>query len=276
MNFDSSGCATHPAPTHAHLDSAASAVSRHMTTARGLRHAILSTLAVAILIMLTGLGTPARAERGLEWEPGGMLYKYLDRYDGRPRSRHRAKVRSHTASYDHDNDETESHDDGGYDDEAGRPKRRATHRKSRRRSARRHRNVRAKRHTNRKRIRVASLGAGVSIPQAENRSRRSITGGSGVRWVARSGCLNGRLKAAIYHVAQNYGRVRVNSTCRSRRHNRRVGGARRSWHLSGNAADIRIWGNVRRAARYLRSVAGGYKHYGGGLFHIDAGPRRSW
>ena len=61
-----------------------------------------------------------------------------------------------------------------------------------------------------------------------------------------------------------------------RRHNRRVGGARRSWHLTGNAADIRIWGNVRAAARYLRSVAGGYKHYGGGLFHIDTGPRRSW
>jgi len=50
----------------------------------------------------------------------------------------------------------------------------------------------------------------------------------------------------------------------------------RSYHLTGDAADIRIWGNVRGAARYLRTVVGGYKHYGGGLFHIDTGPRRSW
>ena len=77
-------------------------------------------------------------------------------------------------------------------------------------------------------------------------------------------------------MALNYGRVRVNSTCRSRRRNRRAGGARRSYHLTGDAADIRIWGNVRAAARYLRSIAGGYKHYGGGLFHIDTGPRRRW
>jgi hypothetical protein len=25
---------------------------------------------------------------------------------------------------------------------------------------------------------------------------------------------------------------------------------------------------------YLRSTVGGLKHYGGGLFHIDTGPRR--
>jgi uncharacterized protein YcbK (DUF882 family) len=84
------------------------------------------------------------------------------------------------------------------------------------------------------------------------------------------------LHAAINHVARYYGRVRVNSTCRSRRHNRRVGGAPQSYHLRGHAADIRVFGNVRAAARYLRRVAGGYKHYGGGLFHIDTGPKRSW
>lgn len=276
MKINWSGCAARPGQTPARYGSLADVPSRQAELVSRLRHAFVSTLAVAGLIALTGLATPARAERGLEWEPGGMLYKYLDRYDGRPRSKHRAKIRTQTASYHHDEDETESYHDGGYDEETVRPRRRAAHRKARRTSTRRRRKISAKQHTRRKRVRVASLGGGVSIPQEENRPRRSVTGGSEVNWVASSGCLNTRLRAAINHVAQNYGRVRVNSTCRSRRHNRRVGGARRSWHLSGNAADIRIWGNVRAAARYLRSVAGGYKHYGGGLFHIDTGPRRTW
>jgi hypothetical protein len=29
-------------------------------------------------------------------------------------------------------------------------------------------------------------------------------------------------------------------------------------------------------AAYVRSRVGGFKHYGGGLFHIDTGPRRTW
>ena len=140
------------------------------------------------------------------------------------------------------------------------------------------------RRSNRKsrRVRVASLGRSFKYARSPKTSKpkrlKSITRGNarGVRWVASSRCLNSRLKSAIYYVALNYGRVRVNSTCRSRRRNRRVGGARRSLHLTGNAADIRIWGNVRAAARYLRGIAGGYKHYGGGLFHIDTGPRRRW
>jgi uncharacterized protein YcbK (DUF882 family) len=97
-----------------------------------------------------------------------------------------------------------------------------------------------------------------------------------VTWLASAGCLDGSLKAAIYHVAANYGSVTVNSTCRSAAHNRRVGGAPRSKHLTGEAADIRIYGNVSGATAYLRSVVGGFKHYGGGLYHIDNGPRRSW
>ncbi|MEO1265311.1 MAG: hypothetical protein AAFV26_06375 [Pseudomonadota bacterium] len=40
--------------------------------------------------------------------------------------------------------------------------------------------------------------------------------------------------------------------------------------------DLRVFGNIGLAARILRSAAGGYKHYGGGLFHIDNGPKRTW
>ena len=106
---------------------------------------------------------------------------------------------------------------------------------------------------------------------------KSITGG-GVRWVASAGCLNGTLKSIVYQVAAKFGPVTVSSTCRSKKRNARVGGARRSQHLSGNAVDFRVHANHRAAYAYLKNLGsvGGYKHYGGGLFHIDVGPRRTW
>ncbi|MEL7048397.1 MAG: D-Ala-D-Ala carboxypeptidase family metallohydrolase [Pseudomonadota bacterium] len=122
-------------------------------------------------------------------------------------------------------------------------------------------------------VRLAALG-----PQSfdlEPQKKKSLTGG-GVRWIASSGCLKPSLRNKVYRVAANYGRVTVNSTCRSKKHNRRVGGARRSQHLTGNAVDFRVHGNWRGAAAFLRSHPGGYKHYGGGRFHIDGGSRRRW
>ncbi len=215
------------------------------------RYAALSF--VVALAAVLGIATTAHADGALEWSKGGMFANIVN---PKPKKRIPARVSR----------KIKKTNIGGI-----------ARRKTKRRSARTGKKRRSRR------VRVASLGRSVSYSASKRkRSQRrlptkSITGGArGVTWVARSGCLNGRLKAAIYHVARTYGRVRVNSTCRSRRHNRRVGGARRSHHLTGNAADIRIWGNVRAAARYLRSIAGGYKHYGGGLFHIDTGPRRSW
>jgi uncharacterized protein YcbK (DUF882 family) len=72
--------------------------------------------------------------------------------------------------------------------------------------------------------------------------------------------------------------VRVSSTCRSGARNRAVGGASKSYHLTGNAADFRVFASVSSVYASLRSngSVGGLKHYGGGLFHIDSGPRRSW
>jgi uncharacterized protein YcbK (DUF882 family) len=107
---------------------------------------------------------------------------------------------------------------------------------------------------------------------------KSLSGGSGVRWVAPASCLNGALKSVVAQVAANYGAVTVNSTCRDRKRNARVGGARKSHHLTGNAVDFRVRGNIKGAYAFLRShgSVGGFKHYGGGLFHIDTGPRRTW
>lgn len=103
----------------------------------------------------------------------------------------------------------------------------------------------------------------------------SLSGG-GVRWAAPSGCLNSTLRGVVSSMAR-FGGVTVSSTCRSHAHNRRVGGAPRSHHLTGNAVDFRVHGNVGAAYAALRSMGlGGVKHYGGGLFHVDTGPRRSF
>ena len=130
--------------------------------------------------------------------------------------------------------------------------------------------VRRSRHAKR----VASLGGGAGEPVHHH---KSLTGG-GVTWAASSGCLNGTLASIIHEVGSSYGPVTVNSTCRSPGHNAAVGGAHRSQHLTGDAVDFRVHGNISGAIAYLRSNGsiGGYKHYGGGLFHIDTGPHRTW
>ena len=122
-------------------------------------------------------------------------------------------------------------------------------------------------------VRVASLGNSY-VPKPT--PRKSLSGGGGINWVANSGCLSSNLRGVIASVAANYGSVTVSSTCRSRSHNARVGGASKSHHLTGDAADFRVHGNWGAAAGFIRSHGGGYKHYGGGLFHIDNGARRTW
>jgi threonine dehydrogenase-like Zn-dependent dehydrogenase len=75
-------------------------------------------------------------------------------------------------------------------------------------------------------------------------------------------------------LASKFGRVVITSVCTGRH-------ARHSYHYRTNggrsmAVDFRVRGDWRGAALALRSFEGGFAHYGGGLFHLDVGPRRRW
>lgn len=126
---------------------------------------------------------------------------------------------------------------------------------------------------------IASLGD-LQAGTSGKKPRAGFTSGT-VRWGASSFCLDGTLREVINQVAAIFGPVRVNSTCRSRRRNAKVGGAPRSKHLTGDAVDFSVSHNNKPAAlSFLQknSSVGGLKLYSGsnGHFHIDTGPRRAW
>ena len=97
----------------------------------------------------------------------------------------------------------------------------------------------------------------------------------------RNHSLHPRLIRLLATVKRHYGRVPiVSSGCRSHRHNRRVGGARRSMHLRCMAADFKVAGvskaELRRYVSTLPGRGGVGTYCGRSIVHLDVGPRRSW
>lgn len=132
-----------------------------------------------------------------------------------------------------------------------------------------------------KSAKVAQASAFVS--KAPIRKSLVKKGGGGnfrgnVSWNAPSGCVPGALKGVLAQVSQKFGPVVVNSSVRGHKHNRSVGGARRSWHLKCMAVDFRVRGSTKGLYAYLRShpSVGGLHRYPSGFFHIDLGPKRTW
>ena len=85
-----------------------------------------------------------------------------------------------------------------------------------------------------------------SLERLGKEARASLSG-EAVRWGASSCCLDVTLREVIDQVAAIFGPVRVNSTCRSRSRNAKVGGAPHSKHLSGDAADFSVSRNNKPA-----------------------------
>lgn len=74
--------------------------------------------------------------------------------------------------------------------------------------------------------------------------------------------------------------LHIISGCRSKKHNRRVGGAKRSQHLHCKAVDFQIPGvSKHKLAAYLKQMPG---RGGVGVYcrssyvHLDVGPKRQW
>ena len=105
---------------------------------------------------------------------------------------------------------------------------------------------------------------------------KSLSGG--IVWQASVECVPSQLRGVLNDVASNFGQVKVTSTCRGHSANRAAGGASNSYHLSGEAVDFRVAGGSAGVYAFLarHSSVGGLKHYGGGLYHIDTGPRRAF
>ncbi len=115
-------------------------------------------------------------------------------------------------------------------------------------------------------------------PPAQKASVAANSRGSRVTFNAPWKCVPNGLKAVVYEVSRRYGHVTINSTYRSKSKNRRIGGARNSYHLRCAAVDFRVKGNSSAVLKYLRRHpnVGGLKRYRSGFFHIDNGPKRSW
>lgn len=99
--------------------------------------------------------------------------------------------------------------------------------------------------------------------------------------VSGNGGLNRRLNGLLYTISNHFhSPVTVVSGCRSRAHNRSIGGARESWHLRCMAADFRVQGvNTGSVYRYALSLPGrgGVGSYCRDSFiHLDVGDRREW
>lgn len=108
-----------------------------------------------------------------------------------------------------------------------------------------------------------------------------LAGNIGKRREAEINCIPVELTMILNTVGWHYGEhVHIQSGYRSKNHNRSVGGARGSYHLSCEAVDIQVKGVDKfELAAFLKSLPG---RGGVGTYcntssvHIDVGPKRDW
>lgn len=118
-----------------------------------------------------------------------------------------------------------------------------------------------------------------AVPSDPNRVRGIKITPASASWKVNG--LNPQLVQLMVRVQVHYGRsLHIISGCRSKKHNRRVGGATRSQHLHCKAVDFQIPGVSKyKLAAYLRQMPGrgGVGTYCKSRFvHLDVGPKRQW
>ncbi len=95
------------------------------------------------------------------------------------------------------------------------------------------------------------------------------------------GELDPRLLTLLAAIEKHFGqKVKISSGCRTPEHNRAVGGAPRSFHMSCMAADISLAGvstaRLRDFAMALPGRGGVGTYCSTPIVHVDVGPRRQW
>lgn len=93
--------------------------------------------------------------------------------------------------------------------------------------------------------------------------------------------LDSRLQRLLLQIESHFQRpVIISSGCRSTYKNRRVGGARKSYHLRCMAADIKMAGvsegTLLRFVSRLPGRGGVGTYCRNSIVHVDVGPRRNW
>ncbi|MBB5701701.1 uncharacterized protein YcbK (DUF882 family) [Ochrobactrum daejeonense] len=123
--------------------------------------------------------------------------------------------------------------------------------------------------------------ASVTLASAPGLARLSPNGLKVQRETVDVACLKPQLVAMLRNMERHFRRpVMVTSGYRSPTYNRKVNGARKSFHMICAAADIQIDGVSKwEVARYARSMSG---RGGVGTYchtksvHVDVGPERDW
>ncbi|MEL7274213.1 MAG: D-Ala-D-Ala carboxypeptidase family metallohydrolase [Pseudomonadota bacterium] len=128
---------------------------------------------------------------------------------------------------------------------------------------------------------VEELDKPIKVASVANLARRGTHGLLLQHKGVKVGCFPPQLVRILKRVERRFGRTPiVTSGYRSRRHNRRIRGARNSMHIYCKAADIQVKGVSKwQLAKYLRSIPG---RGGVGTYcytksvHIDIGNKRDW
>ena len=121
--------------------------------------------------------------------------------------------------------------------------------------------------------------AQTSAPKGAKRVQGLLVASASPNWKVKG--LRPDIMRLLQRVQRHYGKpLHIISGCRSKKHNRRVRGAKRSQHLYCKAADFKIAGvSKHKLVAYLKSMPG---RGGVGLYcrssyvHLDTGPKRYW